>query len=142
MTTDELIELLEHVQRVQKLADAATKGPWKHFQQDFNAGWHSVGIKSGKKWIVAVAGNAACGSKLLQADEDFITDSRTSVPLLCAGIVAMVRDRLSDMEVESCSTSFYDSNSLSERNSFLSEISKLKAALVALEEATDANDQS
>ena len=149
MNADELCELLGHVKRVLELADAATDGPWEavhggdkdHFTRvdafipgtEFLQGICHIYEKGDP--VYDAVGNTVGFSAPSErnANAVFIADARTSVPLLCAGIVALARDRLGDMEVESCSTSFYGSNSPEERNSFLNEISRLKAALDALE---------
>ena len=88
MTTDELCELLANVRRVQKLADAATEGPW-----------YCVSGDDGYENVVSYKKHTHIGSLWVNAAA-FVADSRTSVPLLCEGIVSLARDRLITFNIE------------------------------------------
>ena len=81
MTNDELLKLCEEAER---LAGAATEGPWRVYHSESGP---TIQVPSG--WLALLAWDY-CGKGLPQKDNaDFIAFSRTLVPRLAAALREM-----------------------------------------------------
>lgn len=73
-------ELLDALDAIEKLAEAATKGPWFKFLSVHTSAWT---VQVGRGWLLVLTKKEPTGvSEQEEADAAFIAESRTLIPRL------------------------------------------------------------